>query len=74
VVTVNGKKITNWTFDASDRNGVITINSGQWNVNEKVVVFGFDKEHFIKIIKCFVLIPIINLIRKNRMLKTVSRY
>lgn len=37
-VTVNGKKITDWSFDASDRNGVITINTGQCNVNENVVI------------------------------------
>jgi alpha-glucosidase len=37
-VTVNGKKIADWSFDASDRNGVITINSGQWKVNENVVI------------------------------------
>lgn len=37
-VTVNGKKITDWSFDASDRNGVLSVNAGQWGVSEKVVI------------------------------------
>jgi alpha-glucosidase (family GH31 glycosyl hydrolase) len=37
-VSVNGKTITTWSYDASDRNGIITINTIPTNVQEKVVV------------------------------------
>lgn len=37
-ITVNGKKIKDWTFDSTVKKGVTRINCGKWNVNEKVVV------------------------------------
>ena len=35
-IKVNGKQITTWTYDAADRNGVLTINCGQWDVKQNV--------------------------------------
>ena len=35
-ISINGKKTTHWKFDPSYQNGVITIDAGEWNVNEKV--------------------------------------
>lgn len=37
-VTVNGKGISSWSYNAADRDGIISINSGQWDVRTNVVI------------------------------------
>jgi alpha-glucosidase (family GH31 glycosyl hydrolase) len=37
-VTVDGKPVKSWHYDAADRKGVVAINCGKWDITKKIMV------------------------------------